>query len=101
VLIAGGADKRLPASAYAQVRQLINRTCKAAVLFKGAGTKKIGRLNIPTVQGVKTMADALGIARRLSKIGDVVLLSPGCASFGLFMNEFDRGGQFRRLVKKL
>jgi UDP-N-acetylmuramoylalanine--D-glutamate ligase len=32
--------------------------------------------------------------------GDVVLLSPGCASFGIFRNEFDRGDQFSALVKK-
>jgi UDP-N-acetylmuramoylalanine--D-glutamate ligase len=32
---------------------------------------------------------------------DVVLLSPGCASFGLFDNEFDRGNQFREIIKNL
>ena len=37
----------------------------------------------------------------LAQKGDVILLSPGCASFGMFKNEYDRGEQFKRIVKKL
>ena len=33
--------------------------------------------------------------------GDLVLLSPGCASFGMFLNEFDRGLQFKQIVKEI
>jgi UDP-N-acetylmuramoylalanine--D-glutamate ligase len=40
-----------------------------------------------------------GAARAQS--GDVVLLSPGCASFGLFRDEFDRGNKFREAVANL
>ena len=40
-------------------------------------------------------------ARELATTGDVVLLSPGCASFGMFKNEFERGDQFRELVLNL
>ena len=36
-----------------------------------------------------------------AKPGDIVLLSPGCASFGLFLNEFDRGNRFKDLVRSL
>ncbi len=46
------------------------------------------------------MSDAITAARSLSKRGDVVLLSPACASFGIFTNEFDRGEKFVRGVKR-
>ena len=36
-----------------------------------------------------------------SKKGDIILLSPGAASFGVFKNEYDRGEKFVRLVNKL
>jgi UDP-N-acetylmuramoylalanine--D-glutamate ligase len=36
-----------------------------------------------------------------AKRGDVVLLSPGAASFGLFANEFDRGNQFKHVVESM
>ena len=42
--------------------------------------------------------EALDRARQLANPGDVVLLSPGCASFSMFTNEFDRGGQFNEIV---
>ena len=44
---------------------------------------------------------AINSARALAEPGDVVLLSPGCASFGMFQNEFHRGDEFRRIVNQL
>jgi UDP-N-acetylmuramoylalanine--D-glutamate ligase len=40
-------------------------------------------------------------AKRAARPGDVILLSPGCASFGLFRDEFDRGERFREAVAGL
>jgi UDP-N-acetylmuramoylalanine--D-glutamate ligase len=42
---------------------------------------------------------AVRAARNLAAPGDIVLLSPGCASFGMFRNEFHRGEEFRRIVQ--
>jgi UDP-N-acetylmuramoylalanine--D-glutamate ligase len=47
------------------------------------------------------LAVALDAARAAAAPGDVVLLSPGFTSFGMFLNEFDRGDRFRALVQRL
>ncbi|MDF3040469.1 MAG: hypothetical protein K0Q71_3175 [Thermomicrobiales bacterium] len=46
------------------------------------------------------MADIVSTACAAAAPGDVILLSPGCASFGLFRDEFDRGAHFRNVVTK-
>ena len=50
---------------------------------------------------VTDLADAFQIILSKAKKGDVVLLSPGCASFGQFKNEFERGEAFKALVKRV
>lgn len=102
VLIAGGADKELD---YAGMARLVHKTVKGLVLIEGAATEKLlalipKRTSYP-VYIVDTMKDAVDTARDFAKKGDTVLLSPGAASFGIFKNEFDRGDQFVKLVKKL
>jgi UDP-N-acetylmuramoylalanine--D-glutamate ligase len=102
VLVAGGVDKELDYRALAGV--LCEKT-KAVVLFPGTATDKIleslgsNRTVVDSV--VETMTEAVEAAQRLARDGDVVLLSPGAASFGLFRNEFDRGEQFVRVVQDL
>ena len=48
-----------------------------------------------------SMAKAIALASQLAQPQDVVLLAPGCASFGLFQHEFDRGRQFNEAVASL
>lgn len=48
-----------------------------------------------------SMREAVEAATAAARPGDTVLLSPGCASFGLFRDEFDRGEQFRQVVAAL
>ncbi len=103
VLLAGGADKGLK---YGEWAKAVKKYCKAVVLFDGTATPKIDRALKSVGYGgpaphVDSMRAALREARALAKRGDVVLLSPACASFGIFDNEFDRGDQFVRAVKRM
>jgi UDP-N-acetylmuramoylalanine--D-glutamate ligase len=107
ILIAGGSDKRLDFSLLAE--EILLRP-KGVVLFRGEGTEKLLRALrklLPeeeqerTFEVVDTMRKAVELASRSAEPGDVVLLSPGAASFGLFKNEFDRGEQFRKAVEAL
>ena len=99
ILIAGGVDKKLD---YKKMAKEIKRSVKELILFPGSATDKILQEN---TQGTVThmvgdMKEAVAKAKSLAKKGDVVLLSPGAASFNLFANEFDRGDQFKKLVGK-
>ena len=98
ILIAGGSDKGLD---FSRLAKEIKKKCKAVVLFDSSGTKRLKPLieakNLPLTL-VEKMSDAVGIAESQAEKGDIILLSPACASFGLFKNEFDRGEQFRRAV---
>ena len=101
ILIAGGVNKGLE---YDQMAEAIAKTCKHVVLFEGDASDMIVEHlgdRVPIDKGVKTMKDAVKKAKVVAKNGDVVLLSPGAASFNLFKNEFDRGEQFREEVRNL
>jgi UDP-N-acetylmuramoylalanine--D-glutamate ligase len=103
ILISGGADKKLHFDEWAMS---VKKYAKHLVLFDGSATPKMEasleacRANVPMV-GVRSMREALREAMLHAKRGDVVLLSPGCASFGVFQHEFDRGDQFVKEVKKI
>lgn len=106
ILIAGGSDKRLDFMLFAE--EILARP-KGLILFRGEGTEKIIqaiRKLLPESEKerpfevVESMEKAVELASRSAEPGDVVLLSPGAASFGLFKNEFDRGEQFRKAVER-
>jgi UDP-N-acetylmuramoylalanine--D-glutamate ligase len=126
VLLAGGANKNLPFDALA--KEIVARA-KALVLLEGTATPKLEaalqaeRAKERGSEGAReqqahsltrspahslavngpfdAFAAAIAAARELAAPDDVVLLSPGCASFGMFRNEFDRGEEFRRIVNGL
>lgn len=103
-LLAGGSDKGLP---YGAMAKKILETRAQVILLDGSATEKMERAlteqNARTqVAGhAQTLADAVRLAQTLARAGDIVLLSPGAASFGMFANEFERGEQFRALVQAL
>ena len=103
-VIAGGYDKKLAVDNFAKV---ICRNAASVVFLPGTATLKIKsriqnlKCKILRVVDARSMTEAVRIACRNAGKGDVVLLSPGAASFGLFKHEFDRGEQFVKAVKKL
>ncbi len=100
ILIAGGADKKLE---YRELAKYIKRYCKAVILLSGTATEKLElRIKNYELRIVKadSMNEAVKAAKAIARRGDIILLSPAAASFGLFKNEFDRGEEFERVVKK-
>ena len=103
VLLVGGSDKNLDMKDLAKA--IKNKTDRV-IFLEGIGTDKLiaelrnlGEMENFTV--ADSMEKAVALARDLAKAGDVVLLSPGTASFGLFVNEFDRGDKFKLAVNNL
>ncbi|HNV97420.1 MAG TPA: UDP-N-acetylmuramoyl-L-alanine--D-glutamate ligase [bacterium] len=103
LLICGGATKNLPLDDFAKN---ILKKAKKVALLKGEDSLKLKEFldqeNKNLVLGIyndfeKAIYDLYKIA--IEK--DIILLSPGCASFGLFINEFDRGNQFNKIVNKI
>ncbi len=103
ILIVGGKDKELE---YGKLAKEIPKYCKAVILFPGTATEKIqNELRMTNdelrVMSAQNMAEAVNLAKEYAVKGDIVLLSPAAASFGLFQNEFDRGEQFKKAVNRL
>jgi UDP-N-acetylmuramoylalanine--D-glutamate ligase len=106
VLIAGGSDKELE---FENLAKDITEKSKQVILLKGKATEKLlvqikkfaDEAFFQSIEIVDSMEKAVELARKFAEKGDVVLLSPGATSFGLFNNEFDRGEKFREAVRGL
>ena len=98
ILIAGGTDKNLN---FKNLAEEILKGVKSLILLPGTATEKLKKELAPGQVEVKSMKEAVKTARKNAKKNDIILLSPGCASFGLFQHEFDRGEQFKKWLKKL
>ena len=103
-LLAGGADKGLDPTPLVAAAA-VHRPPPTVYLFAGTATPALAaalrEAGIATQGPFASMAAAVEAARAEARPGDTILLSPGCASFGLFTDEFDRGEQFRRHVLAL
>jgi UDP-N-acetylmuramoylalanine--D-glutamate ligase len=116
IIIAGGYDKNLP---FDKLGEKIAQKAKAAILI-GQTAPKIAsaidnaktslreaqqRSNLKLlgtkVEFVDSLAEAVQLANKVAVAGEVVLLSPACASYDMFDNYEQRGGEFLRLVQKL
>ncbi len=106
ILIAGGSDKNLDMTTFAKI---IRDKVRKVIFLKGPATDKIisaikemdNNSANSEFKIVGSMEEAVMLAQKETEKGDVVLLSPGAASFGLFTNEFDRGDKFREAVNRL
>lgn len=100
VWIVGGVDK---GNDYTQLFDLVKTKVKAIVCL-GTDNSKILKafkdFDLPMVE-VKSMTEAIKSSYYLAKDGDIVLLSPACASFDLFESYEDRGKQYKRAVRDL
>jgi len=100
VLILGGVDK---GNDYSLIADLVKEKVKAIICL-GVDNKKIHEAfekDISTIVNTKSAVEAVHAAFHFATKGDVVLLSPACASFDLFENYEDRGNQFKKAVKEL
>ena len=100
VWIAGGTDK---GNDYASLKPLAEQKVKALICL-GVDNAKLRTAFegvVPHLEETQSMATAVQRAAALAQAGEVVLLSPCCASFDLFKNYEDRGRQFAAAVQEL
>ena len=100
VLILGGKDK---GNDYSEIEPLVRDKVKAIVAM-GVHNEKILEFfegKVPVIRDTHTLHDAISACASLATEGDIVLLSPCCASFDLFKSYEDRGEQFKAAVRKL
>lgn len=100
VLVLGGTDK---GNDYGLIAELVKEKVKAIVCM-GLDNKKIIEAFkdiVPVIVETDSAKKAVNASFKLAEKGDVVLLSPACASFDLFKNYEDRGRQFKDAVKEL
>jgi UDP-N-acetylmuramoylalanine--D-glutamate ligase len=98
VLLLGGRDKE---GDFETLIPLIQERVKMLILF-GEAREKINRLigGVVETRLAATMKEAVATAREVASPGDVVLLSPGCASFDEFRDYKARGEMFQELVRR-
>ena len=100
VLILGGVDK---GNDYELIADLVKEKVKA-IICMGTDNKKIIEFfkdKVSTIVEVDSAKKAVNASFKLAEKGDLVLMSPACASFDLFKNYEDRGRQFKESVKEL
>lgn len=100
IWIAGGIDK---GNDYSKLIPLVREKVKVLICL-GTDNKKLRNVfsdHIEYIYEANNLKDAINAACSVANAGDVVLLSPCCASFDLFKNFEDRGDQFKKAIKEL
>ncbi len=101
VLIAGGKDKMTDLE---EMMELVKTNVKELILIGEAAQRfaeAAVKVGVPHIHRCESMEDAVSLSARIAEEGDVVLLSPACASFDWYTRFEDRGDHFRRLVERL
>ncbi|MDD2956307.1 MAG: UDP-N-acetylmuramoyl-L-alanine--D-glutamate ligase [Oscillospiraceae bacterium] len=106
ILIAGGYDKKIPFEPLApmlveKVKLLILMGAAAPKIYAALTACPSFREGAPRVLWAKSMEEAVALARENAVDGDVVSLSPACASFDLYRNFEERGEHFKRIVAEM
>ena len=102
-MLLGGRDKKLP---WDELAALVKARVKHTVLFGEAAPLIEQALRVAQVEAARytnctTLAEAVHVAARHARAGDVVLLSPGCTSFDAFKDFAERGEKFKEWVNQL
>jgi UDP-N-acetylmuramoylalanine--D-glutamate ligase len=101
ILVTGGTDKNLDFSPLVKGAA----KAKARILLAGTGSDKVKdlleRAGLSYQGPFNTVDAAVKASLAVAEKGDVIVLSPGCASFGMFLNEFDRGRKWKEAVRRL
>lgn len=99
LLIAGGRDKGSP---YYPLKELVQKKVKALIVLGEAAERMVMQLgDVTSTYRVATLQEAVRLGAQLARAGDIVLLSPACASFDMFKNYEQRGKLFRKYVREL
>ncbi len=103
ILIIGGTDK---GANFTELRDALcaAKNIKKVIIIGEIRHKLAGILQEGVelkVSDLHTMTEIVNLARSYATVGDIVLLSPACASFDMFKSFYDRGDQFREVVKAL
>ena len=104
-IILGGSSKQAD---FSRLGEEMTKNNVRVVILIGDEAERIkqaikakGNFSGEILEGLVAMREIVQKAQTLSKPGDTVLLSPACASFGMFKNYVDRGDQFKEVVKSL
>ena len=104
ILLAGGADK---GSDFKALAKLIKQKAKLVILFEGKSSPRLKKelekikYQKEKIKSANSMPTAILIATKEMETRDIILLSPGCASFGIFKNYKERGNLFKQEVNKI
>ena len=98
ILIAGGKDTNLN---YEPLKKLIKNKVKTLILV-GEAKERMNRVigDFSNTYLIGTFKEAVFSAYQKSRIGDIVLLSPGCSSFDQFDNYVERGNTFKQIINQ-
>jgi UDP-N-acetylmuramoylalanine--D-glutamate ligase len=105
ILMLGGSSKN---SDFTELGQVISNSNSIKAII-GIGEEwpriyeklRIANEEVRVIENLQTMREIVGKCAEIGEIGDVVLLTPACASFGMFKNYKDRGQQFKKEVLAL
>ena len=106
ILIAGGYDKNLDYTPLAKpildkVKTLILMGQTAGKIFESVKQEMEIQGKTVKIYMCNSLQETIDMARKSAKPGQVVLFSPGSASFDMFKNAYDRGNQFKKLVNEI
>jgi UDP-N-acetylmuramoylalanine--D-glutamate ligase len=97
VLICGGEDKGLD---YSDLARHTYKSLKAIILIPGSASTLIKKyISNIKIYEVSDLSEAVNIGFKLAETGERIIFSPGATSFGMFLNEFDRGDKFISLIQ--